>query len=119
MMSFSRYEHSVSGPRESHLPQNTLFSVHETTPVYPALTGQSSWQWCIHLFLPNEFTALLFLDLDINLTKEGNILAAGMSLGNCFTEVSLGNYSVVMQSANSLPENLEGEAVGWKIMTSN
>lgn len=85
MMSFSRYEHRFRATWTT--PQNALLSVHATTVVYPALVGQSSWQWCIHLFLPNEFTAVLFTDLDINLTKEGNILAAGMSLGN---------YSVVM-----------------------
>lgn len=50
--------------------------------------------------------------------KEEDTLAAGMSLGNCFTELSVCNYSVAMESAGSFPENLkEGETVGWKTAT--
>lgn len=68
----------------------------------------------------NEFTAVMFTDLDINPNKQGNILAAGMCPGNCFTEVLLANYSVEMQKGNCFPESLEaGEAIGETIIALN
>lgn len=102
MMSFSRHEHSVSGPHELHLPQNTLIQPQ----LWLARVVDS------HFCLMN---LLLYCSLTwiLTLLKEGNTLTAGMSLANCFTEASVGNYSVVMQSANSFTENLkEDGAVG-------